>query len=160
MRILRALIGVLRHLVREAPRRLAQVLHQLLDLLVARAALERLAQGLLGGAQVALGLRRVAVLDLLGHRPQQGCDIEEIRVAARLIERRPRLLQAEIDVRRRVEQFRRHAQAVERGLDARPLMVRVEDQIAPLFDERARQRVVERPLRKRDFDRRASAALA
>ena len=154
------LLGVLRHLVGEALGGLAQVLHQLLDLLVARAALERLAQSLLGGAQVALGLRGVAVLDLLGHRPQKGGDVEQIRVAARVSEGRVRLLEAEIDIRRRVEQFRRDAEAVERRLDALGRMVRVEDQIAPLFDERARQRIVERPLRKRDFDRRARAALA
>ena len=47
---------VARHLAHEALGGLAQLVHELADFLIARAALERFAQGLLGGAQVALGL--------------------------------------------------------------------------------------------------------
>ena len=62
-------LGVARHLAHEALRGLAHLVHELADFLIARAALERFAERLLGGPEVALGLGRVAVLDLLGHRP-------------------------------------------------------------------------------------------
>ena len=66
--------GFLLHLLgqrlHELVERGAQVVHQLLELFAAGAALERLAQRLLRGAQVALGLRHVAVFDLRRHLPQ------------------------------------------------------------------------------------------
>ena len=118
VRVLLALLavplGVPRHFAGEAPGRLPQVLHQLPDLVIARAALQRLSQRLFGGAQIALGLRGVAVLDLLGHRPEKRRDVEEVGVGARGGERGLRLLQPEIDVGGRVEQLRRDAQARQR----------------------------------------------
>ena len=152
--------ALLRHLAHEALGRLAQLIHQLADFLVAGAALERLAQGLLGGAQVALGLRGVAVFDLLRHRPEQGGDVDEVGVAAGVLKRDVGLLQAEIDVGGRVEQFRRDRKAGQRRLDAFWRVVGVENEVAALFDQRARQGIVERPLRQRHLDRPALAGLA
>ena len=56
----------------------AQFLHQLANFLVAGAAIQRFAQLLLGGAQIALGLRGVAVLDLQRHRPKEIGDADEV----------------------------------------------------------------------------------
>ena len=47
----------------------AQLIHQLLDFLIAGAAFERLAQRLLGVAQTGLGVGNVAVLDADRHLP-------------------------------------------------------------------------------------------
>ena len=138
----------------------AKILHQLADLVVARAALQRLAQGLLGRAQVALGLGRVAVLDLQRHRPQELGDVEEVGVGARAVERGLRLPQAEIDRGRGVEQLRGDGEAGQRRLDPFGRMVRIEDDIAAFLDQRPGQRIVERPLRQGHFDRLAPARLA
>ena len=148
------------HLAHEALGGLAQLLHQLADFLVARAALKRFAQGLLGGAQVALGLRGVAVLELLRHRPQERGDVQEIGVAAGVLERGLGLLEPEIDIGRGVEQLRRDSEAGQRRFDLLWRMVRVENEVAALLDERAGQRIVEDSLRQRHFDRRALAGLA
>ena len=96
------------HLAHEAIGRLAQLLHQLLDFLIASAALERFAKRLLGCAQVVFGFRGVAVLELLGHRPEQGRDVQEISVAVGALERGLGLLQTQIDIGWRVKQFRRN----------------------------------------------------
>ena len=163
VRILLALValalGLARHFPGEALRRLAQVLHQLLDLVVARAALERLAQRLLGGAQIALGLGGVAVLDLLGHRPEQRGDVEKVGVGARRGERFLRLLHAEVGVGGRIEQLWRDGEPGQRRIDPLHRMVGIEDEVAALLDERARERVVKGALRQRHFDGRARARL-
>ena len=153
-------LRVARHFAHEALRRLAQLFHQLADFLVAGAALKRFAQGLLGGAQVAFGLRSVAIFNLLRHRPEQGGDVDEVGVAVGVLKRGVGLLQAEIDVRRRVEQFRRDREAGQRRLDALGRIVGVENEVAALFDERARQGIVEGSLRQRHLDRPALAGLA
>ena len=145
---------VARHLAHEAVRGLSQLLHELLDFFVACAALKRFAQSLLGGAQVALGLRGVAILDLLRHRPEQGRDVKQIGVAVGVLERGLGLLEAEIDVGGRVEQFRRDREPGQCRVDPFWRMVRVEDEVATLLDERAGERIMEGALRQRHFDRR------
>ena len=145
---------VARHLAHEAVGGLSQLLHELLDFLVARAALKRFAQRLLGGAQIALGLRGVAVLELLRHRPEQGRDVKQISIAVGVVERGLGLLQTQIDIGRSVEQFRRDREPGQRRFDLLWRMVRVEDEVAALLDERAGERVVEKALRQRHFDRR------
>ena len=115
------------------------MVHQLADFLVARAALERLAQGLLGGAQVALGLRSVTVLDLLRHRPKHRGDVEEIGVALGAVQRSLGLLQPEIDFRRRIEQLRRDRESGEGRLDPLWRIVGVENEVATLLDQRPRR---------------------
>ena len=76
-------LHALGELAQELVHRLAQLVGEALDLLVGGAALQRLAQALLGGAQLALGLGQVAVLDLQRHRPEPVGDLEEVGVVLR-----------------------------------------------------------------------------
>ena len=76
-------LRLLGELLEELRQRLPQLLHQLLDLLVGGALLERLLQALLGGAQGALGVGQVAVLDAQGNVPQLGDDAVARRRACR-----------------------------------------------------------------------------
>ena len=62
--LLAALDGVARHLLHVVARRLAELVHQLGDLLVAGVVLERLLEPLLGPRQPLGGVAEVAVLDL------------------------------------------------------------------------------------------------
>ena len=62
--------GLLGKLLEELRQRLPQLLHEALDLLVGGAFLQRLGQALLGGAQGALGIGEIAVLDAQGDVPQ------------------------------------------------------------------------------------------
>jgi hypothetical protein len=57
------------HRLHEAVHGRAQLVHQLLELLVAGAAVERVAQRLLGVAQGRLGIGNIAVLEADRHRP-------------------------------------------------------------------------------------------
>ena len=148
----RRLLGEVAHV---ALRGFAQLLGQRADFLVAGAALQRLAQLLFGRAQVALGLRGVAILDLGRHRPQQIGDGDEVGVAVRPRQSRRDVAQAEVDAGRRPEDLGRDHQRGERLGEAGRIVVGIEDQLAPLLDERARERVVERALGQRDFDGRA-----
>ena len=159
-RLLAVAFGLLRHFGGEAFGGFAQVLHQPADLVVARAALQRLAQGLLGCAQVALRLGGIALLDLERHRPEELRDVQKIGVGACAIERGPRLLEAEIDARRSFEQLRRHGEAGQCGVDPLGRMVRIQDEVASLLDQRAGERIAERPLRQGHLGRRALAGLA
>ena len=122
--------------------------------------LKRFAQRLFGGAQVALGFRGVAVLELLRHRPEQRRDVKQIRIAVGVLERGLGLLEAQIDIGWGVEQFRRDRKPGQRRVHLFWRMVRIEDEVAALLDERAGERVVEASLRQRQFDRRALAGLA
>ena len=70
----RLVLRLLGQLLQELRQRLPQLLHQLLDFLVRGALLERLLQALLGGAQAALGIGQVAVLDAQRNVPQLGDD--------------------------------------------------------------------------------------
>ena len=118
----------------------AQFLGQVADLLVARAALQRLAQPLLGGAQIALGLRGVAVFDLNRHRPQQIGDLDEIGIAARRREPRLRGAQAEIHAGGRLEESGAMSRASIALARRGAIVVGIEDQAASLLDQRARER--------------------
>ena len=61
---------LLLQLLEELRQRLPQLLHQALDFLVGGTLLKRLRQALLGGAQRALGVGEIAVLDAQGNVPQ------------------------------------------------------------------------------------------
>ena len=67
--------------------------------------------------------------------------------------------QAEIDVALHVEALGRQRERVERGEHA-GLGLGVEREDAPLLDQRARHRLVERPLRQLQFERLALALVA
>ncbi len=153
-------VRALREFAREFFGRRAQFLHQFADFLVAGAAIERLAQLLLGGAQIALGLRGVAVLDLQRHRPKEIGDADEVLIIARVGKMRLREFEAEIDRRGGAENFWRDQHRVERGGDARAIGVGIEHEIAPLLDQGARQRIVEASLRQGQRDRLARPCLA
>ena len=66
----RLVLRLLGELLHELRQRLTQLLHELLDLLVRRAVLQGLRQALLGGAQGALGIGEIAVLDAQRDAPQ------------------------------------------------------------------------------------------
>jgi len=69
-RRLRVLAHLLGQRLQELVERRPQLLHQLLELFVARPALQRLTQRILRLPQPRLGVGHVAVLDLRRHRPQ------------------------------------------------------------------------------------------
>ena len=73
-------LHALGELAQELVHRLAQLVGQALDLLVRGAAVHRLAQAVLRGAQLPLGIGEVAVLDLQRHRPQPVGDLGQILV--------------------------------------------------------------------------------
>ena len=82
------LIALLAHLplgqfLEEFVERGAQVFSELLDFLVAGAALQCLAQLLLRGAQIALGVGEIAVLDAQRHLPEIIGDGEKLGIGAR-----------------------------------------------------------------------------
>ena len=70
------------------------------------------------------------------------------------------VLQSEPDARRRVELLGRDHQRVERLGEAWAIAVGIEDEAAPLFDQRLGERVDEMPLRQRQGDGRALSGLA
>ncbi len=92
-----AFVQLLPHRLHEAIHRRAQLIHQLLDLLVAGAAFERLAQRLLGVAQSGLRVGNVAVLDVDRHRPQPRHHVAQIVVGLGAHQRPEDGAQAEID---------------------------------------------------------------
>jgi hypothetical protein len=77
---------LLGELAQEIVQRGAQIVGELLDLLVAGAALQRLLQRLLRRAQRLVDVGDVAVLDGDGERPQAGDDLAQRIVAARRLE--------------------------------------------------------------------------
>ncbi len=68
--MLRIVLHLLGELAQEIVQRGAQIFGELLDLLVAGAALQRLLERLLGGAQRLVDIGDIAVLDGDGERPQ------------------------------------------------------------------------------------------
>ena len=154
-----AVAQLLLHRLQEAVHRRAQLIHQLLDLFIAGAAFERLAQSFLGVAQIGLRIGNVAVLDGDRHLPQPRRHVAQIVVGLGANERPEDRTQSEIDAGVGREFFRRHGQRIERGGDERP-SAGVERQIAPLFDQRARQRLAEQPLGKAERERFALALIA
>src|SRR5579863_4102591 len=132
--------------------RRSQFLHQFANLIIARAALQRLAEPLLGGAKIALGLRGVAILDLQGHRPKQIRNADEIGVRARLLEAGLRRIEPEVHARTDAKELRRDEQGVERGRDAAAVVIGIKVQVAALLDQGLGERIAESPLRQRHFD--------
>ena len=128
--------------------RRAQLLHELVDFLVAGAALERLLERLLRLAKPLLGRRQVAFLDAERDLPEIGNDVAQRVVALGHLEARARAHDHQI-VRHVVERVFRPQRDGVHQVEHAPLLVGVERQDAALFDDRPRQRIGERPLRQR-----------
>ena len=97
LRLIRIALHLFRERLQEAIDRRPQLVHQLLDLFLAGAALERLAQRFLRRPQRLLGIRHVAVLERDRHVPHARDHVAQLVVALgarQLIEDRA---QAEID---------------------------------------------------------------
>ena len=152
LRVLAQLLGQRLH---ELVERRPQLVHQLLDLFVGRAALQRLAQRVLRRAQRLFGVRDVAVLEEDRHRPQPRHHVAQAVVALGARKLPVDRAQAEIDVGFRDEPLRRDGERIERAQHV-VLGVGIEREIAALLDQRARQRLGERPLRQPHLVRRAS----
>ena len=135
-------LHLLLHRLHEAIHRRAQLIHQRLELFVAGAAFERLAQRLLGVAQRGLRVGNVAVLDEDRHLPQPRRHVAQVVVGLGAHEIPEDRAQAEIDAGLRRELLRRDGERVERGDDVR-LRVGIEREIAALLDQRLRQRLGE-----------------
>ena len=150
---------LLAHRLHVAIHRGAQLVHELLEVLLAGAALERLAQRLLGVAQRRLRVGNVAVLEADRHRPQPPDDVAQIVVGLGANQRPEDRAQPEIDAGVGRELLRRHRQRVERGDDERS-RIGVEREIAPLLDQRLRQRLGEDALGQAQRERLALALVA
>ena len=150
---------LLRQRLHEAVHGGAQLIHELLDFLVAGVALERIAQRLLGIAQRGLRVGHVAVLDVDGHRPQPADHVAQIVVGLGVHQQLGDRAQPEIDAGLGVEFVRRQSERIERG--EHPLArIGVERQIAALLDQRPRQRLAENALRQAERERLALADVA
>ena len=157
--LLRIVAQLLGELAQEIVQRRAQVFRQLLDLLVAGAALQRLLERLLRGPQRLVDVGDIAVLDGDRERPQAGHDLAHGVVGAGGFQLPRHAVEAEIVAGLGREQFRRDHQRVERGIDLR-VLVGVERQDAALLDQRPRQRLGEQPLRQAHVERLALALIA
>src|SRR5262245_46001642 len=158
-KLLRILAHLLRQRLQELVERGTQLVGEPLDLLIAGAALQRLAQRFLGRAQSLLGIGDAAILEMHGHVPHARDDLAQLIVALRVRQLPEDRAQAEIEVALHVEAFGRQGERIERGEHAR-LGIAVERQYAPLLNQRARHRLRERPLRQAEFERRALAFIA
>ncbi len=156
LRIVAHLLGELAHVI---VHRLAQVLRQLLDLLVGRAAVERLLQRVLRRAQRLVDIGDIAVLDGDGERPHAGDHRAQRIVGVRGLELAGDRAQAEILPGLRHEQFGRDQERIERGEHV-AIAVGVERQDAALLDQRPRQGLGEQPLRQPRLERLALALIA
>ena len=105
---------LLRQRLHVAVHRLAQLVHQLLDFLIAGAVRQRLAQRLLGVAQRGLRIGHVAVLDVDRHRPQPLGDVAQCIVIVGMHERPVDRAQSQIGAGVGREFVRRERQRVER----------------------------------------------
>ena len=159
LRLLLLALGLLAQLVEELRQCLPQLLHQALDLLVGCALLDGFRQALLGGLQRTLGIREVAVLDAQRHVPQLGDDAVADRTRGRLLQAVEDGAQAEIDLQIVDELLRLQRQRLERAGDLQAV-ARVLDQLAPLLDDGAGQRLGEAPLGQHQLDGLAAAGLA
>ena len=157
--LLRIVAQLLGELAQEIVQRSAQIVGELLDLLVAGAALQRLLQRFLRRAQRLVDVGDLAVLDGDGERPQAADDLAHRRIGAGRLELPRHAVEAEIVTGLRREQFRRDHQRVERRIDLR-ILVGVERENAALFDQGARQRLGEQPLRQPHVERLAAAFVA
>ena len=151
--------AVRRALAHEIIQRRAQVLGELLDLFVAGAALQRLLQRLLRGAQGLVDVGDVAVLDGDGERPQAGDDLAQRVIGAGGLELPRDAVEPEILAGLGREQFRRDHQRIQRRIDLR-VLVGVERQDAALLDQRPRERFCKQPLRQAHIEGLALALIA
>ncbi len=167
MRVLRssgrAFLRVLPHLLGQRLHELvegcAQLIGELLDLVVAGVAVERFAQRILRLAQAFLGLGDIAILKLNRHRPHPRHDLAQLVVGSGAVEAVIDRAQAEIDPGLRRELFWGDGERFERGQHDR-LLLGIKCENAALFDERARQRLAEAALRQLDVGRLAAAHIA
>src|SRR5215469_10279216 len=157
--LLRILAHLLRQRLHELVERGAQLVGETLDLLVAGAAFERLTQRFFRRAQSLLGIGDAAIFQMHGHVPHARDDVAQLIVALGAGQLPEDRAQAEIDVTLHVELFGRQGERIERGEHVR-LRLAVERQYPPLLDQRARDRLGERPLRQAKFERRALAFVA
>ncbi len=134
--------------------RLAQILRQLGDFLVACTFFQCLSQRFLGVPQFALGCRQVAILDRERKIPEERQHCLEVLVRLRAHEFSVGKAHAEVVARLEIESLRRQHERVHGG-DYLRMVLCIKRQIAALFDDRARKRFAETALRQRDpIDRR------
>ena len=143
----------------ELVERRPQLVGEALDLLVAGATLQRLAQRIFGIAQRLLSVGDAAVLEIDGHVPHPGHHVAKRIVAPGVGELPIDRSQAEIDVRLHVEALGRQRQCGKRVEDV-GLRLRVACEDAPLLDQGAGHRLGERPLRQPQLERLALAFVA
>ena len=155
-----AVFQLLGHRLHEAIHRRAQLIHQLLDLVVAGAAFERLLQRVLGIAQRVLRVGNVAVLE---RRPPSATAAPPRRADRRRSWRAPATRRSSAGRDRRrprgVNFSGAMASASSAVMHERP-RIGVEREIAPLLDQRARQRLGENALRQAERERLALADVA
>ncbi len=140
--LLRIALHLLRQRLHELVERRAQIVREPLDLFVAGAAFERLAQSFLRLPQGLLDLRQVAIFDRGRHVPHAGDDIAQLLIAPGARKLPVNRAQAEIHIALDVEHVGSDRHRVERVEDIR-LRLRVKGQRAPLLDERFRDRLTE-----------------
>ena len=157
--LLRIVAELLGELAQEIVQRRAQIVGELLDLLVAGAAFQRLLQRFLRRAQRLVDIGDVAILDGDGERPEAGDDVAQRHIGAGGLKLPRHAVEPEIVSGFRREHFRRDHQRIQRGIDLR-ILVGVERQDAALLDQRARQRLCEQPLRQAHVERLALAGVA
>ena len=146
--MLRVLAHLLGQRLHELVERGAQLVRQLLDLFVGRAALQRLAQRVLRRRAARFSASETLPSSSVDrHRPQPRHHVAQLVVALGARELPVDRAQPEIDAGLRHEPLRRDRERIERA-QHRGLGVGVEREIAALLDQRARQRLGERPLRQ------------
>ncbi len=137
---------------------LPKLLGQALDFLRRGTALQRFLQSLFGLAEAALGGAHL-VLDRERHLPELLGDGDKIGIRTCGTQGRGDHAQAEIFAGTDRKILRPGAQGIERRLH-RPDLIGIENELAPLLDQRPRQRHGERPLRNDDVARLAQRLLA
>src|SRR5215510_2974515 len=157
--LLRIALRLLGERLQELVERGPQLIGEPLDLLVGGAAFERLAQLLLRLPQGGLRIGHAAVLERDRHVPHAGDHVAQLIVVLGVAQLPKDRAQAAIDLALDVELLGRIGERIERVEHAR-LRFTVERQRAAQLDQRARDRLQERPLRQRQLERRARAFVA
>ena len=151
--------GLLGHLLQEIVHRLAQLLHQALDLRIRGVVLQRFGERALRIAQALLGERQVAVFEAERDLPEIVGGITQHVVVARQRHALARGPQKQVMGRVADRLFRRRHQRVGE-IDGARQLVGVEGEGAALLDDGPRQRIGEIPLGQPGDDRLAAALLA
>ena len=152
-------LGLLGQFVQELVQRRPHLVHQFADLVLGRAPVEGVAQVLLGGAQIPLGVAEAAILDAQRHLPHEIGHPQQIRILAGAGQTIGDVMEAQIDPGGDAELVGGDHQALDGG-EHTALGVRRQHQIAPLLHQRPRQRLHEWPLGKGDLHRVAQALVA